>query len=490
MGKPTGFKEFERQNGTYTDAKQRVTNWEDIYIPQNDESLQKQASRCMDCGIPFCSSNCPLANIIPDFNDLVYNDQWKKALEVLHTTNNFPEFTGKICPALCEGGCVLGIIDDPVAIEDIELAIVEKGWEEGWIKPQPPAIKTGKKVALVGSGPAGMAAAQQLARVGHDVTLFERNDAIGGAMRYGIPDYKLPKSYIQRRVDQMADEGVVFKTNVNVGVDIKAGELLDQFDVIGLTGGSTEPRDLTISGRELKGIHFAMDFLPQSNKRKAGQTIDPSVSITADGKKVVVIGGGDTGSDCIGTSLRQGATDITQLELLPMPPKERDNSQPWPVFPRLYKTSSSHKEAMASLDKDIRMFSIGTKEFIGDEDGNVKGLKCVKLNWVTPEGGGRPNMEEIEGSEFIIEADLVLFAMGFLHPEHTGLLDDLGVSYDPRGNVATNTSYQTSVEKVFAAGDMRRGQSLVVHAIADGRKLAKDIDLYLMGETFLRSSLG
>lgn len=489
MGKITGFKEIERKNGDYHDAKGRVTNWEDIYIPQDSEGIMTQAARCMDCGIPFCSSNCPLGNIIPDFNDLVYNDQWKKALQVLHTTNNFPEFTGKICPALCEGGCVLGIIDDPVAIEDIELAIVERGWEEDWIKPEPPAIKTGKKVALVGSGPAGMAAAQQLARVGHDVTLFERNDVIGGAMRYGIPDYKLPKTFIERRVDQMRAEGVNFVVNTNVGVDITAEELQAKFDVIGLTGGSTEPRDLTISGRDLKGIHFAMDFLPQSNKRKAGQQIDPSIEITAKGKKVVVIGGGDTGSDCIGTSLRQGAIDITQLELLPMPPKERDNSQPWPVFPRLYKTSSSHKEAMATLDKDIRMFSIGTKEFISDGNGNVSGLKCVQLNWIPQEGGGFPKMEEVEGSEFIIEAELILFAMGFLHPQHSGLLDSLGVAYDPRGNVATDNKYATSIPNVFAAGDMRRGQSLVVHAIAEGRKLAKEIDEFLMGETFLRSSL-
>jgi len=489
MGKLTGFKEINRKNGSYSDEKYRITNWEDIYQPQESTAISIQAARCMDCGVPFCSSNCPLGNIIPDFNDLVYNDQWKKALEVLHTTNNFPEFTGKICPALCEGGCVLGIIDDPVAIEDIELAIVERGWEEGWIKPHPPAIKTGKKIALVGSGPTGMAAAQQLARVGHDVTLFERNDVIGGAMRYGIPDYKLPKSYIERRVKQMRAEGVKFIVNTNVGFDISAKELKTNFDVIGLTGGSSEPRDLTISGRDLNGIHFAMDFLPQSNKRKAGQIIDSALSITAEGKKVVVIGGGDTGSDCIGTSLRQGAIDITQLELLPMPPKERDNSQPWPVFPRLYKTSSSHKEAITNLDKDIRMFSIGTKEFISDDDGNLKGLKCIKLNWVTPEGGGRPNMVEIEGSEFIIEAQLCLFAMGFLHPQHTGLLDNLGVDYDLRGNISTNSNYATSVPNVFAAGDMRRGQSLVVHAIAEGRKLAKDLDEFLMGETFLRSSL-
>ncbi len=486
MGKATGFKEFPRNNGSYTDAKTRINDYSDIFVPVDEKEIKVQASRCMDCGVPFCSSNCPLGNIIPDFNDLVYNNHWKKALQVLHTTNNFPEFTGKICPALCEGGCVLGLIKDPITIEHIELAIVDKGWQEGWIHPQPPAVKTGKKVGIVGSGPAGMAAAQQLARVGHDVTLYERSDEVGGAMRYGIPDYKLPKSYIQRRVDQMVAEGVQVKTNTNVGVDVTVDELKETYDVLCLTGGSTEPRDLTISGREFDGIHFAMDFLPQSNKRVAGQEIPADIEITAKGKKVVVIGGGDTGSDCIGTSLRQGAVDVTQLELLPMPPKERDNSQPWPVFPRLYKTSSSHDEAEAALNKDIRLFSIGTKEFIG-ENGQVTGLKCVKLAWEQVDG--RWNMTEVEGSEFTIEADLVLFAMGFLHPQHTGLLDDLKVDYDARGNVASNNEYQTSIPGVFTAGDMRRGQSLVVHAIAEGRKLAREVDLYLMGTTHLRSSL-
>jgi glutamate synthase (NADPH) small chain len=486
MGKLTGFKEFDRDNGSYLDVAERVNHHEDIFVPLDEEGIKIQAARCMDCGIPFCSSNCPLGNIIPDFNDLVYNDQWKKALEVLHLTNNFPEFTGKICPAPCESGCVLGLIKDPITIEHIELAIVEKGWAEGWIKPQPPAIKTGKNIAIIGSGPSGLAASQQLARVGHHVTLFERSDAIGGAIRYGVPDYKLPKSYIERRVSQMKSEGVTFKTNTNVGTDVTVDALKANFDVICLTGGSSEPRDLTITGRDLKGIHFAMDFLPQSNKRNAGQVIDEAIAITAAGKKVVVIGGGDTGSDCIGTSLRQGAIDVTQLEVLPMPPKERDNSQPWPVFPRLYKTSSSHDEAEATLGKDVRMFSIGTKEFVG-ENGQITGLRCVKLDWV--DDNGRWVMNEVADSEFIIEADLVLFAMGFLHPQHTGLLDDLGVAYDPRGNVSTDKKYQTSVPNVFAAGDMRRGQSLVVHAIAEGRKLAKEVDEYLMGYTYLRSSI-
>lgn len=489
MGKVTGFIEFERNNGSYKDPKTRVNNYDDIYVPLTDEALKIQAARCMDCGIPFCSSNCPLGNLIPDFNDLVYNDDWNKALEILHMTNNFPEFTGMVCPAPCEGGCVLGIIKDPITIEHIELAIAQKGWEMGWIKPQPSPIKTHKKVAIVGSGPAGLAAAQQLARVGHDVTVYERADRIGGVMRYGIPDYKLPKVAIDQRVSQMEKEGVIFITSTEVGVDISAEQLKAQFDVICLTGGSTVPRDLAISGRDLDGIHFAMDFLPQSNKRVAGDSLDSIDEIIATNKKVVVVGGGDTGSDCIGTSLRQGAINVTQLELLPVPPKERDITQPWPVFPRLEKISSSHDEATAVLGTDIRQFSIGTKSFSG-KNGKVTKLNCVKLEWIPVEGGGFPKMKEIEGSEFSIDADLVLFAMGFLHPQQIGLLADLGVELDGRGNVATNNKYQTSVDSVFAAGDMRRGQSLVVYAIAEGRKLAKEVDLYLMGDTYLRSSLG
>jgi len=488
MGKETGFKEYNRNNGSYLPAKDRVKHYDNIFVPLSDEDLRIQAARCMDCGIPFCSSNCPLGNIIPDFNDLVYNNDWKKALEVLHMTNNFPEFTGMICPAPCESGCVLGIIKDPITIEHIELAIAEKGWEEGWILPQPSPIQTGKKVAIIGSGPAGLAAAQQLARVGHNVTVYERADAIGGVMRYGIPDYKLPKIYIDKRVNQMEQEGVKFITSTNVGEDITAETLRDNYDVICLTGGSTVPRDLEVSGRELEGIYNAMDFLPQSNKRVAGDDLSNIKEILATDKKVVVIGGGDTGSDCIGTSLRQGATMVTQLELLPIPPKERDITQPWPMFPRLEKISSSHDEATAVLNEDIRQFSIATQSFEG-ENGHVTKLNCVQLDWVTPEGGGRPQMNVIEGSEFTIDADLVLFAMGFLHPQHTGLLDALGVNYDPRGNVATNKQYMTNVDSVFSAGDMRKGQSLVVHAISEGRKLAKEVDLYLMGGTYLRSSL-
>jgi len=488
MGKVTGFKEYNRKLGNYKPEKERVKNFEDIYEPLSEEEVSTQAARCMDCGVPFCNYNCPLGNLIPDFNDLVYNGNWKKALEVLHSTNNFPEFTGKICHALCEGGCVLGLIKSPVTIEQMELAIAEKGWEEGWIKPQPPLIKTGKKIAIVGSGPSGMAAAQQLARVGHSVTVFERADKVGGCLRYGIPDYKLPKSYIDRRVELMKVEGVEFITNCNVGKDISVEQLKNSFDVICLTGGSTEPRDLMVTGRDLDGIHFAMEYLPQSNKRVAGIQIPKEESISAKGKKVVVIGGGDTGSDCVGTALRQGATDVTQLELMPMPPAERPASQPWPMFPRILKTSTSHKEAEALLGKDIRNFSIATKSFEG-ENGKVTKINCIKLEWTTPEDGSRPQMKEIEGSEFVIEADLVLFAMGFLHPEHKGLLNDLGIEYDARGNVSTDENYTTSVENVFSAGDMRRGQSLVVHAISEGRKLAQCVDKYLMKETFLTSSL-
>lgn len=488
MGKVTGFKDYERKVGSYQSANERIKNFEDIYIPLNYEEIKVQGSRCMDCGIPFCNYSCPLGNLIPDFNDLVFNGHWKKALEVLHITNNFPEFTGKICPAPCESGCVLGIIEPPVTIEQIELAISMMGWENDWIKPQPPAIKTGKKIAIIGSGPSGLAAAQQLARVGHNVTVFERADAIGGCLRYGIPDYKLPKFYIDRRVVQMQAEGVHFKTSANIGVNIPVADLQSEFDVICLTGGSTEPRDLSVSGRGLRGIHFAMEFLPQANKAVANIEIPEKERISATGKKVIVIGGGDTGSDCVGTSLRQGAVDVTQLELLPMPPTERDASQPWPVFPRLHKASSSHIEAEAVLGKDIRNYSVGTKSFEG-KNGRVTKINCVRLEWIPSEDGGFPKMKEIPGSEFSLDADLVLFAMGFLHPEHTGMLDNLGVSYDARGNVATDENYSTNVKNVFAAGDMRRGQSLVVHAIAEGRKLAKCVDEYLMGETSLRSSL-
>lgn len=485
MGKETGFIEYERKTGNYRDPIRRINHFDDIYIPLLEEEIQVQGSRCMDCGVPFCSYSCPLGNLIPEFNDLVYKGHWKKALEILHLTNNFPEFTGKICPAPCESGCVLGIIKPPITIEQIELAIIEKGFREGWVKPEPPAVQTGKKIAIIGSGPSGLAAAQQLRRVGHEVVVFERADRIGGCLRYGIPDYKLPKVYIDRRVKQMEAEGIVFKTNANVGVNIDVKELKEKFDVICLTGGSTLPRDLMITGRGLKGIYFATEFLPQANKRVADINIEPDLEIIATGKRVVVIGGGDTGSDCVGTSLRQGAIDVTQLELLPMPPLERDPSQPWPVFPRLHKASSSHIEAEAILEKDIRNYCIATKSFEGEE-GAVKRLSCIKVEWIKSKDGSAPKMKEIEGSEFIIEAELVLFAMGFLHPEHSNMLTELGVVYDQRGNVKTNDRFETGTEGVFSAGDMRRGQSLVVHAISEGRRMAASVDCYLMGETSLR----
>lgn len=487
MGNPTGFKKYPRKVGSYKPELKRIKDFDDIYIPLEDEEIKTQASRCMDCGVPFCSYNCPLGNIIPDYNDLVYHDQWDKALEVLHSTNNFPEFTGKICPALCEASCVLGIHNDPITCKQVELAIIERGWEKGIVKPQPPAVLSGRKVAIVGSGPSGLAAAQQLARVGHSVTVYEREDAVGGCLRYGIPDYKLPQMYIDRRVEQMEEEGVIFLTNTNVGVDVSLDELKETFDVICLTGGSTTPRDLDVSGRNLDGIHFAMDFLPQANKLNAGKEIPSNQVITAKDKKVVVIGGGDTGSDCVGTSIRQGAVDVIQLELLDAPPIERTENQPWPVYPMILRTSSSHKEAYAKFGKDIRNYSIATKSFEG-EHGKVTKINCIKLEWST-DANGRKSMKEVPGSEFQLEADLVLFAMGFLHPEHKGMLDDLGVAYDNRGNVSSDNCYMTNIEGIFTAGDMRRGQSLVVHAIAEGRKLAKCVDKYLIGSTFLRSSL-
>ncbi|TCT15359.1 glutamate synthase (NADH) small subunit [Natranaerovirga pectinivora] len=487
MGKDTGFLEYERKVGSYKPIEERIKNYDDIYIPLDEKEIQTQASRCMDCGVPFCNYSCPLGNIIPDFNDLVYQDQWKKALEVLHVTNNFPEFTGKVCPAPCESGCVLGINQPAVTIKQMELAIIEKGWSEGWVKPQPPAVKTHKKIAIIGSGPAGLAAAQQLARVGHTVTVFERADEIGGLLRYGIPDFKLPKSLIDNRVDQMKKEGVTFKTNANVGVNVDVNQLKNEFDILLLTGGSTQPRDLVVSGRDLDGIHFAMDFLPQQNKRVAGKTIDESIGLTAKDKNVVVIGGGDTGSDCVGTSVRQGAKNVVQLELLPMPSTERTDACPWPTYPMVLRTSSSQEEAAAVYGDDPRQYSIATKHFSG-ENGKVKELHCVKLKW-TKDENGRMNMEEVPGSEFVIKADLVLFAMGFLHPEHKGMLENLGVEYDQRGNVAANNKFMTSIEGIFSAGDMRKGQSLVVHAISEGRSAAKYIDEYLMGNTYLRSRL-
>jgi glutamate synthase (NADPH/NADH) small chain len=435
----------------------------------------------MDCGIPFCHQGCPVNNIIPDWNDLVYHGDWQRASEVLHSTNNFPEFTGRVCPAPCEASCTLNIDDNPVTIKSIECAIVDKAWEKGWIKPQPAETKTGKSVAVVGSGPAGLACAQQLARAGHAVTLFEKADRIGGLMRYGIPDFKMEKNTIDRRMQQLAAEGVTFKTNTHIGVDVSAKQLMKDFDAVALTGGAEHPRDLQIPGRELSGVHFAMEFLPQQNKRVAGDKVPEAQSILATGKHVVVIGGGDTGSDCIGTSNRHGAASITQLEIMPKPPEKEDKALTWPEWPNKLRTSSSHQEGCE------RMWSVTTKKISG-ENGQAKTITCAKVEW-NKDANGAWKMNEVAGSEFELKADLVLLAMGFIQPVHAGMLDELGVAYDPRGNVQGTTegpeAYKTSLDKVFAAGDMRRGQSLIVWAIREGRQCARAVDEYLMGSSDL-----
>jgi glutamate synthase (NADPH/NADH) small chain len=473
MGKITGFMEIPRHELEYTPIAERIHHFREIILPLPDAEVSRQGARCMDCGIPFCQTGCPINNIIPDWNDLVYRSDWEEALEVLHSTNNFPEFTGRICPAPCEAACTLNINDDPVAIKSIEQSIIDKGWEEGWVKPQPPLHKTGNRVAVVGSGPAGLSCAQQLARAAHDVILFEKSDRIGGLLRYGIPNFKMEKHHIDRRMEQMRAEGVTLRTNAHVGVNIPTRQLLDEFHAVVLTGGSEDPRDLPVPGRELDGIHFAMEFLPQQNKRDAGDEVPNQ--IVATGKHVVVIGGGDTGSDCIGTSVRQGARSVTNFELMPQPPLQENKLLTWPNWPMKLRTSSSHEE-IADGGRD---FSIATQRFTG-ENGRVKKLHGVRLEW----SGGK--MKEIPGTEFEIPADLVLLAMGYLHPVHEGMLRELGVALDPRGNVAADTlKYQTSIPKVFAAGDMRRGQSLVVWAIREGRQAARAVDEFLMGSSEL-----
>jgi glutamate synthase (NADPH/NADH) small chain len=478
MGKPTGFMEYERLERSYAPAADRVQHFREFVIPLEDSEISLQGARCMDCGIPFCHQGCPVNNIIPDWNDLVYQGNWQEALSVLHSTNNFPEFTGRICPAPCEASCTLNIDDNPVTIKTIECAIIDKAWENNWIIPQIAEHKTGKRIAVVGSGPAGLACAQQLARAGHEVELFEKQDRIGGLLRYGIPDFKMEKHIIDRRMAQMQAEGVSFHTEAHIGVTIPAKKLLDEFDAVALTGGSEHPRDLEVPGRELKGVHFAMTFLPQQNKRNAGDSIDPEIAITAKDKHVIVIGGGDTGSDCIGTSFRQGALSVTQLEIMPQPPEQENESLVWPDWPNKLRTSSSQEEGAR------RDWSVATKSFEG-ENGKVTAINCIRLNWSQDENGGW-KMEEIPGSEFQLEADLVLLAMGFVHPVHEGMLQELGVELDGRGNVLANTDqYQTSLPKVFSAGDIRRGQSLVVWAIREGRQCARAIDEYLMGSSDL-----
>ena len=479
MGKITGFMEIERRDRPYAPVPQRVRFYKEFVQALPDAEMSQQGARCMDCGIPFCQTGCPVNNIIPDWNDLVYRGHWRDAIEVLHSTNNFPEFTGRVCPAPCEAACTLNINDDPVTIKSIEQAIADKAWAEGWVAPQVPPRKTGRRVAVVGSGPAGMACAQQLARAGHDVTLFEKNDRIGGLMRYGIPDFKMEKVHIDRRIAQMQAEGVTFRTGVHVGVTMSAKELLDAFDAVALTGGSEKPRDLPVPGRDLAGVHFAMEFLPQQNKVVAGDAV--TGQILATGKHVVVIGGGDTGSDCIGTSIRQGAASVTNFELMPMPPEEENKPLTWPYWPLKLRTSSSHEEG---ADRD---FAVATKAFHG-KDGRVESLTACHVEWVKDEKGAMA-MREVAGSEFTIPAQLVLLAMGYVHPVHEGLIDGLAVAKDPRGNVKAPTegpgAYATSVPKVFAAGDMRRGQSLVVWAIREGRQCAREIDAFLMGSSDL-----
>ena len=474
MGKPTGFMEFTRIDPKKRPVKQRLKDYKEIEMPLPIDKLTNQAARCMDCGIPFCHAfGCPLYNLIPDFNDLIYKGHWEKALEILHSTNNFPEVTGRICPAPCETACTLSINEPAVTIRQIEHQIIERGWQEGWIKPQVPSVKSGKKIAVIGSGPAGLAAAQQLARQGHEVVLYEKDNRIGGLLRYGIPDFKLKKSILDRRMEQMAAEGVIFEPNVYVGKDVSAAYLKKKFNSILITAGAGTPRNLNIPGRDLKGIYFAMEFLAQNNKRVAGDDILTNRIIDAKGKNVVVIGGGDTGSDCIGTSNRQGAKQVTQIELLPKPPEERLEDNPWPEWPQTLRTSSSQDEGCK------RMWSINTKKFVS-EKGKVKKLQCVKLQWANPDENGRASFKEIKGSEFEIKADLVFLAMGFVHVEHGPLVEDYNLQLDQRGNIQTDDNYRTSESGVFAAGDAATGASLVVRAINHGRCAAEEIDKFLM----------
>ena len=475
MGKETGFLELDRQDRTYGPVEDRLKNYNEFVVPLAPEALKGQASRCMNCGVPHCHTGCPVNNMIPDWNHLVYEDDFRTALEVLHSTNNFPEFTGRICPAPCEAACTLNSIDEPVTIKSVECAIVDKGWQEGWITPQVPEKRTGKSVAVVGSGPAGMACAQQLARAGHSVTVFEKSDRVGGLMRYGIPDFKLEKHLINRRMVQMMAEGVEFKTSVEVGVTVSVASLKENFDAVVFAGGAEDPRPLAIPGFELPGVRYAMEFLTQQNKRNAGDDevrAAPRGSLVATGKHVIVIGGGDTGSDCVGTSNRQGAASVTQLEIMPRPPEKEDKALSWPFWPLKLRTSSSHEEGAT------RDWAVLTKRVIGDND--VKGLECVRVEWQ----GGR--MQEIPGSEFTLQADLILLAMGFVGPRKAGMLDQSGVELDPRGNVKANVfEYRTSDEKIWSCGDMRRGQSLVVWAIREGRQCARAVDEALMGASVL-----
>ncbi len=470
MGKDTGFVEYARETPKRRPVSERVNDWFEIYLDFPEEKLRTQGARCMDCGVPFCHTGCPLTNIIPDWNDLVYRGRWREAIRVLHSTNNFPEFTGRICPAPCEAACVLGINEPPVTIKQIEKSIVDYAFSQGWIRPEPPAARTGKRVAVVGSGPAGLAAAQQLARAGHWATVFEKADRIGGLLRYGIPNFKMEKHLIDRRIEQMTAEGVEFRPNSHVGANVPVEDLRKEFEAILLAGGAEWPRDLNVPGRELRGIHYAMEYLPQQNKVCEGDSI--SRQILATGKRVVIIGGGDTGADCLGTAHRQKPLSVHQFELLPMPPKDRSPLTPWPLWPMQLRVEGAHEEG------GVREWSVATTKFTGDEQGNVKQLHAARV-------GPPPKFEPMTGTEFTMDADLVLLAMGFLGPVRNGMVEQLGVNLDGRGNIATDENYMSSVPGIFAAGDMRRGQSLVVWAISEGRKAARAVDQFLMGETKL-----
>ncbi|MDS4012628.1 MAG: glutamate synthase subunit beta [Defluviicoccus sp.] len=477
MGKPTGFLEITRRDRAYEPISQRVHHWHEFVVPQQEAEISRQGARCMDCGIPYCHQGCPINNIIPDWNDLVFKGQWREALEVLHSTNNFPEFTGRVCPAPCEAACTLNLFDQPVTIKSIECAIIDKGWAEGWVLPQIPARRTGRRVAVVGSGPAGLACAQQLARAGHAVVVYEKRDRIGGLLRYGIPDFKMEKHWIDRRMAQMQAEGVEFRPNSHVGAAIPVGRLMEEYDILVLSGGSERPRGLPVPGGDLAGVHYAMDFLTQQNARIGGRPVPEEGAILATGKNVIVIGGGDTGSDCVGTSIRQGAKSVTQLEILPRPPEREDKGLTWPNWPLKLRTSTSQEEGCA------RDWAVSTKRFLGN--GKLEGLELVRVEWVNDANGGW-QLKEINESAFTIPADLALLAMGFVGPEADTLIADLGVARDSRGNIAADPDldpdgYRTSVDRVFACGDMRRGQSLVVWAIREGRQCARAVDQALMG---------
>ncbi len=481
MGKITGFLEINRETPKRRPVAERIHDWQEVYLPFEAEKLQKQGARCMDCGIPFCHQGCPLGNLIPDWNDLVYRDRWREAIDRLHATNNFPEFTGRLCPAPCEGSCVLGINDDPVTIKQVEVGIIEHAFDEGWVAAEAPEVRTGKKVAVVGSGPAGLAAAEQLNRAGHTVTVFEKSDRVGGLLRYGIPEFKMEKRFLERRLRLMEASGIGFKTGVNVGGSLPVERLRKEFDAIVLAGGAEWPRDLPIPGRDLHGIHFAMDYLTLQNHRSEGDMVPERDFISARDKSVVIIGGGDTGADCLGTAHRQGARSVTQFEILPRPPEERDpRSNPWPLWPNIFRVSSAHEEGGA------REYSVNTTHFSGSK-GRVTTLHAVRVEMVTE--GGRASFRPIPGTEYELAADLVLLAMGFLGPRREGLLTDLGVKLTDRGNVWRDGNWMTNVPGIFAAGDMQRGQSLIVWAIAEGRSAARGVDLYLMGKSDLPAPL-